>query len=399
MENIPTIEYLLQQTKRIADRQQEMAVLRGENFNLFSILKMERRENRTHSAFLEELLNPKGSHLLGDVFLRAFLQEIDFKNISDFDFESAKTKVEYHIAFKDIENKTGGRIDILISDKNGNTISIENKIDAGDQDYQIERYANFNKEKNTIYYLTLTGYPPSEESKGDLKENKDFYCISYDRTILSWLEKCHKESSNQPILRETIKQYIILISKLTNKLSSQKMKKELEQLISKNYGSAKLIQKAVSDAELQKVKDFLVEFSKSLKDQLNEKQWTVKVEDNLNKPYNGIKVLNTKWNSNVIIKIEADNKILQNQSYFGIIASKDLINRDEINTKLGSVLNLKEWKNTNAWPCHKNLFNLGDKQVIKDLFEENRFSALINNYSSTVAEFAKSVEPVLKNFR
>jgi hypothetical protein len=42
---------------------------------------------------------------------------------------------------------------------------------------------------------------------------------------------------------------------------------------------------------------------------------------------------------------------------------------------------------------------LGDKQVIKDLFEENRFSALINNYSSTVAEFAKSVEPVLKNFR
>jgi hypothetical protein len=397
MENVTTIEYLLQETQRIAHRQQEMAVLRGENFNLFSILKMERKENSTHSAFLEELLNPKGSHLLGDVFLRSFLQEIDFKNISDFDFESAKTKVEYHIAFKDIENKTGGRIDILISDKNGNTISVENKIDAGDQDYQIERYANFNKEKNTVYYLTLTGHPPSKKSKGDLNEDEDYHCISYSDTIISWLEKCHKEASNQAILRETIKQYMILISKLTNKLSSQEMKKELEQLISKNYSSAKLIQKAVFDAELQKTKDFVVEFSKSLKDQLNETQWIIEVQDGLHKPYHGIKILNKNWNSNVFIKIEAEKKILQHGSYFGIVAMKNLINRDELNTKLSSVLNLTEWNTSNAWPCYKNLFNLGDSQVKEDLFEDYKFLELINTYSNIVTEFAKSIETVLES--
>ncbi|HEH9431069.1 TPA: PD-(D/E)XK nuclease family protein, partial [Aeromonas sobria] len=41
----------------------EMAsVQNGVNFNLFSILNIERDEVGTHSRFIYELLNPKGAH-------------------------------------------------------------------------------------------------------------------------------------------------------------------------------------------------------------------------------------------------------------------------------------------------------------------------------------------------
>ena len=43
-------------------------------FNLFDVLKIERRE-RQHSALLAWLLDPHGSHGLRDYFLRRFLSE------------------------------------------------------------------------------------------------------------------------------------------------------------------------------------------------------------------------------------------------------------------------------------------------------------------------------------
>lgn len=80
MPNFPAINNFssfLNSATKILEHQKELIRVKGESFNLFSILKMESKENSTHSAFLGELLNPKGSHLLGDVFLRLFLKEID----------------------------------------------------------------------------------------------------------------------------------------------------------------------------------------------------------------------------------------------------------------------------------------------------------------------------------
>ncbi|MFT4806382.1 MAG: hypothetical protein ACI9YE_003616 [Psychroserpens sp.] len=240
MIEIEKIKSLLNQTKIIVDNQHEMAALRGENFNVFSILKMERKENETHSAFIEELLNPKGSHLMGDVFLNLFLQQIEYRDIDNFDLESAETKVEHHISTVDNESKEGGRIDILIKDGNNLTISIENKIDAGDQEFQIERYTNFNKGNNTVYYLTKFGLSASEYSKGELEENIDYFCISYKDTVRGWLENCLKEATQQPILRESIRQYIILIQKITNTMENSQ-EKQLNNLMISNYAEAEFI--------------------------------------------------------------------------------------------------------------------------------------------------------------
>jgi len=237
---VENINKLLTSTRRIVKHQEEIKRLRGENFNVFSILKMERKENATHSAFINELLDPNGSHLLGNVFLESFLKTINYPFILEFDIGSASTKVEHHISQRDDELKTGGRIDILISDKNNRTISIENKIDAIDQDYQIERYANFNKEKNTVYYLTKFGLPPSDISKGDKIEKRDYFCLSYEEDILSWLLDCQKLAIDFPILRETIKQYVVLIKKLTFTMDEEQ-EKELNIEILKYIDEAEMI--------------------------------------------------------------------------------------------------------------------------------------------------------------
>lgn len=130
---------LLRNAQVLLNKEYESQKNKGELFNTFSILKMETAENKTHSNFIAELLNPKGSHLKGSIFLELFLKEI---NYTEFEAQNASVKLEKYIGEIDTERLTGGKIDIYTQDKNGNIISIENKINAKDQDYQIERYCN-----------------------------------------------------------------------------------------------------------------------------------------------------------------------------------------------------------------------------------------------------------------
>lgn len=262
-------EQLLSNTRRIIAHQKEKEILMGEKFNVFSILRMESRENETHSAFLCELLNPEGTHLKGSLFLQLFLQTIGNQTI---DIKTAKTKPENHIGQRNDLVRTGGRIDIFICDNNNHSISIENKIYANDQNLQIVRYCNYNRSKNVVYYLTLNGSEPSKESKGKLKSGEDYFLISYRKHIYEWLQLCLKESVDTPILRETIKQYIILIKKLTHTMNTSE-EKELFDIIFKNYEEASIIaanfNKAVyslAGSVRQKVYDLL---NTKLKDKYN----------------------------------------------------------------------------------------------------------------------------------
>lgn len=236
--DLNNIETLLKDVNELVKHNNEITRLKGENFNVFSILGMESAENKTHSAFLCELLNPGGAHLKETIFLKLFLQEVGCER--EWNYDNIKVVPEYHIDTIDLKNKTGGRIDIYISDGT-NALSIENKIYAGDQEAQIERYCNFNKENNKVYYLNLHGTEPDEKSKGKLNEGEDFKIISYSEHILDWLTLCLKESADSPILRETIKQYIILIKKLTGKLTDSYMEQELRNKIYQNLESASII--------------------------------------------------------------------------------------------------------------------------------------------------------------
>jgi hypothetical protein len=261
--SLPTknINTLLNKVDVIVKHQKEMTIAKGEHYNMFSVLKIETRENNTHSAFLADLLNPKGAHKLGDVFLKLFLDvvkpeiqdgsEEKYDNkfpTKDFETTKAFVKVEHAIGKvnlckeKHIDNAkaSGGRIDILLTDTNGTLISIENKIHASDQERQIQRYYNYETEINTVFYLTLKGEEPSTESRLKLNSGEHFHNISYKHDIREWLELCLKEVTNFTSLRETINQYILLIKKLTYTLNT-KEDKELMEVMLQNLEATKYI--------------------------------------------------------------------------------------------------------------------------------------------------------------
>jgi hypothetical protein len=229
MSMVTEIANLLCSTEKIRKQYEERDCQEGNRFNIFSILKMERKENETHSAFLAELLNPKGSHLKGDVFLKLFLEQIGNNTI---DPQTATVSTE--VAIGKVTAEDGGRIDIYINDIYGNILSIENKIYASDQKAQIKRYCNHEKDKNTVYYLTLDGKEPDPSSYQELKIEEDFYLLSYSDDILKWLDKCVVEVENTPSIKEGIKQYIHLLKKLT-KTMNEKEQGELTELMLKHY--------------------------------------------------------------------------------------------------------------------------------------------------------------------
>ena len=206
------------------EKSRKEKLARGDAFNLFSELRMTTDEVRLHSLFLSMLLNPFASHGQGDRFLKPFFEMIEKKRNSDLsplviDTSTIKVWVEKDIG--PVDDEHGGRIDICIEDKNGYYIIIENKIYAGDQPKQMKRYWNYaqekcNKDANRyrLIYLTLDGHEPSKESTDGL-ESMDYICISYKDDIVTWLNKCVELSVRQPLLRETLIQYIDTLKKLT----------------------------------------------------------------------------------------------------------------------------------------------------------------------------------------
>lgn len=228
-----SIQKLLTKMKRITDiddKVQEERRKRGDLFNVFNVIGLRKEEVRLHSAFLAELLNPAGSHGLQDVFLKEFINVAD---ISDLNFvtTNASVSTEHYIGKK--EGETGGRIDILIQSKD-KAIIIENKISAPDQENQLLRYSNYGKEYAKggyrLLYLTLDGQTATDFSTGGniIVYNQ----LSYERHILDWLNRCVEKSDCQPLLRETIRQYIELIKQLTNNTMDKISCEELINLLS-----------------------------------------------------------------------------------------------------------------------------------------------------------------------
>lgn len=233
------INNLLQQVSIIQKKYDDLAEYSGEHYNVFDILGI-RSDELSHSSILTNLLDAKGKHGQKDIFLKLFIEQIHplleksryYEHINSFDTEKATAKKEIHIGGVKHETAEGGRVDIVVSSGNKHLV-IENKIYAGDQDQQLLRYDNHYK-NDPIIYLTLYGDEPSKASKGNLVLGTDFICISYHTDISNWLEKCIKEMTNKPIIRETLNQYLFLIKSLTNQSNNNKMSEEIIKIINSN---------------------------------------------------------------------------------------------------------------------------------------------------------------------
>ncbi len=273
-ENIE-IRNLLIALESIAKKNVEIIKLKGETFNLFNLLDRREDEVKTHSAFIAELLNPEGSHNLGNEFLCLFLEMLYDKKKDEYpNWENAELPNKDELAGVKVEKEktigkinedtgTGGRMDIYLSNSRMQ-ICIENKIYASEQYIQLSRYNQYinkyRKPRNILFYLTLNG---KESEEQNVVEGKHYYTLSYEKDILKWLENCFRISVDLPILRESIKQYIILIKSLTNQLNSNTMRDETHKLILNHIVGSEIIAKEFDNA-IEKI-------SKELKDRIIER--------------------------------------------------------------------------------------------------------------------------------
>ena len=222
--------HLLSLAKTIYHYEEALARASGGRFNLFDIIHVGHYEVRTHSPMLAELLNPKGSHGQGAAFLKLFLAELKIHN---FDALSANVNTEVSIG-------EDGRLDIVITDGNRRSIFIENKIYAILQDKQLERYHCRNPKANLLF-LTLNGDNPEDWETNAVYKTESFtnafQRVSYKTNIVSWLKSCRKEAAAEPVVRETITQYIYLIQRLTHQNTNARMNNELTQAVLANKES------------------------------------------------------------------------------------------------------------------------------------------------------------------
>ncbi len=221
----------------VAEQERRAKESRGECYNVFNVLGLWSEEVRLHSAFIAELLNPKGSHGLEGAFLKAFLKQV---NLSEDYIDVGKCNqniVERKIGEISDAGTEGGRIDIIIED-GLHALIIENKIYAGDQYNQLLRYSNYAKEKFRdkfeIIYLTLDGH---EADEGSTNKEVTYKCMSYREDVIEWLTECAKLAFAHPLVRETIIQYIQLVKQLTNLTMDENHIKEVAEIAVKNKDS------------------------------------------------------------------------------------------------------------------------------------------------------------------
>jgi hypothetical protein len=195
-------------------------------FNLFTTLLRAHDEVRLHTRYLVHLLDPTGPHDCGRLFLDHFLDVIQLPDLK-----------KQACDFIANEHYTGGlgNIDIYLQFEES-VVVIENKIWAGDQDKQLQRYAEYARSRRqTVYilYLTLDGHSPSENSRGFL-ENNEILLISYAEHVLPWINECLRNTVSLISINQALQQYKQVVNQLLgNTMEAQDMS-QIKQLILEN---------------------------------------------------------------------------------------------------------------------------------------------------------------------
>lgn len=322
------LEKLLSQVRVYVNEDKQRraeAFRRGECYNVFNVLGVDNME-LSHSAFLAALLDPNGSHGMQDAFLKAFIDTIAHGGTKpELDTAHAKVYTEYNIG--NITETTGGRIDILITDRSdtgsgkagGHAIIIENKIWAADQPNQLQRYdkyacGTYSSDGYLLLYLTLDGKEPTDQSKGALT---NYRCISYRSDIIGWLHKCAQLAFDKPRVRETINQYINLLQQLTNQNTMEQ--KQLIQLLTNKENFEQAC--AIADT-MPAVKQYMVETL--LREQLKDDRYEITDCKYGIGNYDGICLRPQGW-KHCYIKFEFESSYGTNDLCYGIVDEQGIL--------------------------------------------------------------------------
>jgi hypothetical protein len=344
MDNLNELQNLLNQVENIVKKYDDLALQSGEKFNVFDIIGIRNDEVRMHSAMLANLLDAQGSHGMKGKFLELFIKMLEEKksldkknNFKDYSLDFA---IDSSYCIKEEHNYENGRIDLVIKKGNGECpFLIENKINAKEQVKQLIKYNNAYPTAKIIY-LTLFGDTPSTHIDKDGTDiSEKVYCISYKTDILNWLDLCHKEASDKPLIREGIKHYINLIKIITNQNLTLNMEKEIKKIVNEHI---ELVYELNKCYDLINDPHFIITFNffKKLYNKLNinYNEGEYEFNKNLGKSYSNQTFFKHK-------KIEFyfyfDSKL--NELYFYINSSNDVYSaiKSEFITQFEKVISLK----------------------------------------------------------
>jgi PD-(D/E)XK nuclease superfamily len=187
---------------RIAQRDRER--MEASRFCLIRLLGVEELE-KTHSRILADLLDPRGTHGQGSLFLEGFLDRIGLAEVRQKLSSSLS-----HVSVRSELAVTGeARPDIVISCVPWFIGVIENKIRSGEGYEQLKKYRAWlsgqRVAKKRLVYLTIYGRP-------SLSGAEDC-SLSYARDVRLWLGACLK-TVVAPAVEHALQRYLEVIAAL-----------------------------------------------------------------------------------------------------------------------------------------------------------------------------------------
>ena len=261
------IEELILEAKKVISNRIKRRKDAGGDYNIFSVLRVERDEVFTHSNLIYSFLDPDSGHFMGTTYLNLFA-----KHVLGFNNPEESWHAVREWPFSD------GRIDFVVYSGNFYN-AIEMKIDACDQEAQLSRYERYAKSKNPnyeVFYLTITGKDATEQSASGLE--KDYRRISFCQHILEWLNCCLGVTPISNKAYNALKQYTELVQKLISD-QSRKGDREMSAILQNAENYRAYLELVKSEKNMKKV--FLEKFFHTLEDRLKQIDQEFRTESDL----------------------------------------------------------------------------------------------------------------------
>lgn len=367
------------------------------DFKIFDYL---RTDEMGLSKCLASLLDPKGKHGQGSVFLSVFMEEIG----ADWATNMTDCQVT-------LEKQANGqrRIDVFLEFPNG-VVGIENKPWASCQDRQLVDYAEYlgkiSGSKNWMLVF-LSNRDPEEKSltqarREELESDRRFIHLRYEK-LIDWLEVCACKS-RALVVRVFIEELIKFIRTNINGEVEMSDEKEISSAVlksSETLGSAFQIVKAMDGIK----KDLLNKFHNDLDSALKKEHLILSDWSMENwRPYIGFNIQFGDNKQKLNLRFEFDKTGL-NEFFWGIkdITSDSARGSDNWNSDAWRDLNgvmasqFHSEKSSKWWPWYSELPNHEFDAEMKNWSISEKPWIIINNGEmvSKIVELAIQVRDVL----
>lgn len=245
----------------------------SDSINVFDILGISHKEV-IMCRMLGDLIGNKARHPKAERYLELFLSMVlKCKDLPEGFASKAVVTNEYIIP------GTDRRIDLAVYTENY-FIPIEVKIYAEDKESQCYDYFHHSESRNKdfgrktlLYYLTLYGKSPSNESLSKKFGNKtlslkseNYAAISWKDAIVLWLDAVLNEAEDKEE-KALIRQYWEVIKEMTG-ISEEAKSDEIVKLLTadeETFKTAALIGKYIEAAKSHNAEVFLLEMNKAMK--------------------------------------------------------------------------------------------------------------------------------------